>query len=321
MQKIVISGATGVLGAALICCAKKQGFDIVCIVRKDSERAKTLIASNSVDILQADLKDYAMLDPVITGCDAFIHLAWEKTFSSARDDIDAQLRNIQYTLDAVRLAKKMGCKVFIGAGSQAEYGSVQCPLTGNTPVHPESGYGIAKYTAGRLSALLCTQLDIRHNWLRILSVYGPNDAPYTLISYVINELQNGQSPELTKCEQVWDYLYADDAAQAILAVAQKGIHGKTYPLGSGTACKLSGYVNIIRDYVNPDIAIRFGAKEYYPHQPMYLQADITELTKDTGWKPEVSFLEGVKKVCNVHSVTTECFDGAKQHKNEFRRVY
>lgn len=321
MQKIVISGGTGVLGTALIRCAKKQGFDIVCIVRTDSERAKALIDSDAVGIIQADLKDYAMLDPVITGCDAFIHLAWEKTFGNARDDIDAQMRNIQYTLDAVRLAKKMGCKVFIGAGSQAEYGSVQCPLTGDTPVHPESGYGIAKYTAGRLSALLCTQLGIRHNWLRILSVYGLNDTPYTLISYVVNELNNGRSPELTKCEQIWDYLYADDAARAILAVAQKGVHGKVYPLGSGRACKLSEYVGIIRDYINPDIAIKFGVKEYYPHQPMYLQADITELTKDTGWVPEVSFLEGVKDVYNFHSAKTEYFDGTKQHKHESRGVY
>lgn len=300
MQKIVISGATGVLGAALIRCAKKQGFDIVCIVRKDSERAKALIDSGAVGIIQADLKDYAMLDPVITGCDAFIHLAWEKTFGSARDDIDAQLRNIQYTLDAVRLAKKMGCKVFIGAGSQAEYGSVQCPLTGNTPVHPESGYGIAKYTAGRLSALLCRQLDIRHNWLRILSVYGPNDASYTLISYVVNELNNGRSPELTKCEQIWDYLYADDVARAILAVAQRGVHGKTYPLGSGVPRKLSEYIKIIRDIINPGIELNFGAKEYYPHQPMYLHADITELTQDTGWKPEISFEEGIKRILKVY---------------------
>ena len=300
MQKIVISGATGVLGAALIRCAKKQGFDIVCIVRKDSERAKALIDSGAVGIIQADLKDYAMQDPVITGCDAFIHLAWEKTFGSARDDIDAQLRNIQYTLDAVRLAKKMGCKVFIGAGSQAEYGSVQCPLTGNTPVHPESGYGIAKYTAGRLSALLCTQLGIRHNWLRILSVYGLNDAPYTLISYVVNELNNGRSPELTKCEQIWDYLYADDAARAILAVAQRGVHGKTYPLGSGVPRKLSEYIKIIRDIINPGIELNFGAKEYYPHQPMYLHADITELTQDTGWKPEISFEEGIKRILKVY---------------------
>ncbi|MBM7023991.1 NAD(P)-dependent oxidoreductase [Treponema sp. Marseille-Q4523] len=296
MQKIVISGATGILGSALIRCAKKQGLEIVCIVRKDSERAKALIASNSVDILQADLKDYNTLSPVITNSDVFIHLAWEKTFGTARDDVDAQVRNIQYTLDAARLAQRMGCKVFIGAGSQAEYGPVQCPLTDKTPVCPQSGYGMAKYTAGRLSALLCGQLGIRHNWLRILSLYGPNDAPYTLISYVIHELKNGRSPELTKCEQVWDYLYADDAAQAILAVAQKGIHGKTYPLGSGTARKLSEYIKVIRDYVNPDIAIHFGVKDYYPHQPMYLQADITELTKDTGWKPEISFLEGLENI-------------------------
>ena len=296
MQKIVISGATGILGTAVIRCAKKQGFDIVCIVRKDSERARALIDSDTVDIVQADLKDYNVLTPVITGCDAFIHLAWEKTFGNARDDVDAQVRNIQYTLDAVRLAKRMGCKVFIGAGSQAEYGPVQCPLTEDTPVHPESGYGIAKYTAGRLSALLCTQLGIRHNWLRILSVYGPNDAPYTLVSYVINELKNGRSPELTKCEQMWDYLYADDAAQAILAVAQRGVHGKTYPLGSGVPRKLSEYIKIIRDIINPGIELNFGAKEYYPHQPMYLHADITELMQDTGWKPEVSFLEGIKKI-------------------------
>ena len=91
MQKIVISGATGILGSALIRCAKKQGLEIVCIVRKDSERAKALIASNSVDILQADLKDYNTLSPVITNSDVFIHLAWEKTFGTARDDVDAQV--------------------------------------------------------------------------------------------------------------------------------------------------------------------------------------------------------------------------------------
>jgi len=41
--------------------------------------------------------------------------------------------------------------------------------------------------------------------------------------------------------------------------------------------------------------LQFSKKEYYPHQPMYLCADISELTNDTGWKPEVSFEEGVKR--------------------------
>ena len=101
---------------------------------------------------------------------------------------------------------------------------------------------------------------------------------------------------MTKCEQIWDYLHCDDAARAILAVAQKGIHGKTYPLGSSTARKLSDYINTIRDLIAPDITIRFGVKDYYPHQPMFLQADITELTKDTGWKPEIAFKDGINTI-------------------------
>ena len=113
---------------------------------------------------------------------------------------------------------------------------------------------------------------------------------------MINELQNGRCSELTKCEQVWDYLYADDAARAILAVAQKGIHGKTYPLGSGTARKLSEYISAIRDLVATDITIRFGVKDYYPHQPMYLKADISELIKDTGWIPEIEFKDGINTI-------------------------
>ena len=128
-------------------------------------------------------------------------------------------------------------KVFIGAGSQAEYGVQSVDLTPELPVKPESGYGIAKYATGKLSAMLCKSLGMRQNWVRNLSVYGPNDGENTLISYVIRELKAGRSPELTKCEQIWDYLYADDAGDAILAIAEKGVDGKAYPLGSGKGRK------------------------------------------------------------------------------------
>jgi nucleoside-diphosphate-sugar epimerase len=66
-------------------------------------------------------------------------------------------------------------------------------------------------------------------------------------------------------------------------------------LGSGEGRKLSEYLESIKNIIAPNIALQFGKKEYYPHQPMYLCADISELTADTGWKPEVSFEEGVKR--------------------------
>jgi nucleoside-diphosphate-sugar epimerase len=114
--------------------------------------------------------------------------------------------------------------------------------------------------------------------------------------YAINELRSGHSPEFTKCEQMWDYLYCDDAARAFLAVGDRGIDRKVYPLGSGNARRLSEYLESLRDAVSPDGVLQFGKKEYYPHQPMFLCADISELTADTGWEPEVSFEEGITMI-------------------------
>ena len=293
MQNLIITGATGCVGSAVVRRALAQCMDVTCIVHKDSKRLSNLPQSERIHMVECNLSDYASLE--LPGqYDAFIHLSWEKTFGISRDDAEIQTRNIQYTLDAVKLAHRCGCKVFVGAGSQAEYGVQSHDLTPTLPVSPESGYGIAKYAAGKLSAMLCKSLGIRHNWLRILSVYGPNDGENTLISYAIRELKSGRPPELTKCEQLWDYLYADDAAEAILSVAEKGVDGKAYPLGFGSGRKLSEYIEDIRKIINPSIEVRYGVKDYYPHQPMHLVADISELEKDTGWQPKMSFEEGIR---------------------------
>jgi nucleoside-diphosphate-sugar epimerase len=295
MKRIIITGATSMIGASIVKCALDQSYEILCIIRNDSKRVDNLPKSEKVKLMYADLSEYAHLE-ISEKYNEFYHLAWVKTFGSSRDDVDAQEKNIRYTLDAVHLAQRVGCSVFVGAGSQAEYGIVNEPLKPDTAVNPQGGYGIAKYAAGKLSRLLCSQLGLRHNWVRVVSTFGPLDASYMLIMYVISELKAGCSPELTKCEQIWDYLYCDDAASAFLAVGSSGLDGKTYPLGSGKARKLSEYLESLRDIVKPNGVLQFGKKEYYPYQPMYLCADISELTNDTGWKPEISFEEGIREI-------------------------
>ena len=297
-KRIIVTGATGAVGSAVVRCALSKDLEVTCIVHQGSARLGNLPQDKRVSIVECNLADYKTLE--LNGVyDAFIHMSWEKTFGISRDDAEVQARNVQYTLDAVRLAHRCGCKVFVGAGSQAEYGVKSVDLSPSLPVNPESGYGIAKYAAGKLSAMLCKNLGIRQNWVRILSVYGPHDGENTLISYVIKELKAGRSPELTKCEQMWDYLYADDAGDAILAVSEKGKDGKAYPLGSGNGRRLSEYVEDIKDVINPNINGQYGAKEYYPHQPMHLVADISDLIEDTGWVPTTIFVEGIKKICNI----------------------
>lgn len=296
MPRIVLTGATGMIGSAIVREALRRGDEVVAIVREGSERSGNLERHPGVQIVHAELSDYAALEAPTTDCDHFLHLAWDKTSVAGRDDVDVQVRNIQYTLDAVRLAHRMGCKSFVGAGSQAEYGPVDCDLTPSTPANPTSGYGIAKLAAGRLSRLLCSQLGMRQSWARILSVYGPKDGPNTLISYALGELKAGRSPQLTPCEQIWDYLHCDDAARALLALASHGVDGKAYPLGSGKGRRLSEYLEIIKRQAAPSLELGFGAKAYYPHQPMHLVADITELSQDTGWMPNREFGVEIQKI-------------------------
>ncbi len=291
-MRIVVTGATGMIGIALIREALKQGHEVCAIVRKNSARISNLEVFRDVKIIEADLSDYSSLN-VPDSYDWFFHLAWGKTSGSGRDDVYTQMENAKYSVDAVALAYRMGCRKFIGAGSQAEYGPVSVPLTPDTPVFPESGYGIAKLEAGLMCRLKCKQLGMMFNWVRILSVYGKNDNPNSLISYLIQQFKKGCSPELTPCVQIWDYINVLDVARAFLLIAEKGRDGMMYPLGSGYGRPLREYVEEIRDIIAPEVNVNFGAKEYYPHQPMYLVSDNSRLMADTGFVPEVKFFESI----------------------------
>lgn len=298
MKKIVITGATGQIGLAIIDIAIEHHCEVICLVNPTSSRKAKIPNHPLVHIESCVLSDYALYSTETSDCDVFFHLAWANTIGASRDDVQSQISNIQYTLDAVNLAQRMGCSVFIGAGSQAEYGAVDKPITPYMPCFPTSGYGIAKHAAGLLAKLRCKQLNMRFNWARVLSVYGENDGSETFISYLLEKLSNNQKPALTLCEQQWDYLHSEDAGRAFWSVGKSGIDGKIYTLGFGQGHLLCHYVEEIYRQTKASCGLGFGEKPYYPHQPMYLVADISELTKDTGWTPEVSFEEGIKKMIN-----------------------
>jgi len=293
-MRIAVTGSTGMIGSALVRRAADDGHEVIAIVRSGSERASNIQISDNVTVIECDISEYENIRGK-EKCDIFFHLAWNKTSGGGRDDARAQLGNIKYTLDAVSLAGSWGASAFVGAGSQAEYGPVHGRIDENTKEAPESGYGIAKYSAGKLSGLMCRQMGIRFCWGRIFSVYGERDADHTLIMSLINTLLDGKQPELTECGQIWDYLYSEDAARALILIGLHGIDGRTYRIASGDCRPLKEYVCGVRDAADPLGKLLFGAREYYPHQPMFLCTDINDLTKDTGFVPEYRFSEGIAR--------------------------
>ena len=285
------------LGKALITHLIAEGNEVTIIVRRNSKKLQGIPAHDLINIVECDLSEYETLgDQLDFDYDTFFHLAWDGTYGAVRNDMFVQQQNIKYTLDAVELAKRLNCKVFIGAGSQAEYGNVgRVKLSSELKTNPESGYGIAKLCAGQMSRIKCNEYGIKHVWIRILSTYGPYDGSQTLIMSSIQNMLLGKKTSYTKCDQIWDYLYCNDAARALDLVSRYGKEGEIYCLGSGQAQPLYKYIESIRDIIDPNIELGFGELPYYQNQVMYLCADITKLTRDTGFKPEYTFQDGIKE--------------------------
>lgn len=293
---IAITGATSMLGVATIKNCISNNISVLTFVRKGSSKIERLPSSSLIKIVECDLAQMKDFDVDKLSADVFIHFGWAFTDKTGRNDVSKQLENVQYTIDAVHLAKKLGCRKFVGAGSQAEYGTPNVILKADTPVNPLIPYGVAKYAANRFAKIECEKIGLEYNWVRILSVYGTNDLSGTLISKLIYNAKKNIPMGLTGCEQTWDYLFEDDAGRAFVAIAEKGVDGKVYNLGSGVGRKLKDYVQDVVDVVNPDYVPDYGKYPYSKTQPMCLVTDVSDLKNDIDWEADITFTEGLKRI-------------------------
>ena len=243
MKKVIITGPTGAVGVSLIEELIAHDIYVTAVCRENSQNITEIPQSPFVKVLECNLDQLQSLERKLSAdYDVFYHFGWDGSFGAARMDLSTQTKNIQYSLDAVELAKKLGCKVFIGAGSQSEFGHVNGVLHPDTPCNPDNGYGVAKLAAGQMTRLKCKEYGIRHNWVRILSMYGPHDKAHTMVMSTILKMLNGQRVQFTKGDQIWDYIYNKDAARAFRMIAEQGKDGAVYCFGSGKTRRLREYI-------------------------------------------------------------------------------
>lgn len=298
MKNAIITGPTGAIGYALTSVLLDGGFQVTAIVRPGSENAALLPKNPALSVVECDLSNLLSLIGEIAPQDVFFHLGWTGTFGGSRNDAALQESNIDYSLEAVQLADSLHCQDFVFVGSQAEFGPTEERLSSSLPCRPVTEYGKAKLKAEELTKDLCESFGITFHGARFLSVYGPNDKPYTLISSTITKMKIGERLSFTKGDQIWNYLYSFDGAKALLAICEKGVPGKTYVVASDEEKPLREFITSLRNvFAEKELSVPslfFGEIPYYENQVMSLCADISDLTKETGWKPETSFEEGIR---------------------------
>ena len=290
MKNYIVTGAAGFLGCNLTeRLMQEEDAHIYAVVRPNSPHNARLAPSERLTIVPSDLSEYAHLDGMIEeACDVFFHLAWQ----GGRYDFAAQYGNIADTLGALEAAGRLGCRRFICTGSQAEYGRQTALITEETCPHPADAYGAAKLAACVLSRQRAADLGIEWIWGRVFSLYGRYEQGSRMLPALVNALRVGKPFALSSSgAQNWDYLYAPDAADALLALAERGRAGEIYNIAHGGYRPLRDFIEEVQRVLESQSDVTYGAADA---EVFSLQPSVGKICHDTGWRPVTDFVDGLR---------------------------
>lgn len=297
MKKAIITGATSFIGRHLTDRLLAEGWGIYAIVRKGSEGRNLLPVNKNVKVLELDMSEYGKLSFLIQeNCDAYVSLAWNGTRGAAREDGKRQEENCIYSIEALKAAYNTGCRVVISAGSQAEYGPMTDKVKESAACHPNTEYGKWKLKYYEYAAKFCAAHGLSFKEPRFFSLYGEDDNETTMILSILDDMLSDRSCRLTKCIQLWDFLYIEDAIDGIFRLINMKCDDGVYNFGSGDTRPLREFVMEMYRLTESHSELLFGEVPYPATGMVNVYPDISRLRQQTGWEAATAFSEGIKRI-------------------------
>lgn len=292
-KKVLVTGASSFIGIRLCELLATQGCDVYALVRESSAGLQAIRNLPGVHCVLGDVESIANVLKEAGRVDIVYHLAWSGVGSVGRANPEIQARNFENSMNVLQQAKAHGCTLFVSGGSQAEYGRCEGIITEAAQCNPESEYGKAKLAFTLAGTDFCERSKMAYRMTRIFSVYGPGDHEWTLVSALIRSMAKKEVMPLTQCEQQWNFLYLDDAANALISLASDDCNDGIYNIASENTRPLKEYVNIISQQFPESPPPGFGLNsEAAAHE---LNPGVSKLLQIAGWKENFTFEQGVRK--------------------------
>lgn len=293
-----ITGASSFIGVELCRYLVDNGHQVIAMSRRENEDLNAIADGGNLQVLRADMQSLFEKAAGIKA-DVFVHLAWVGTTHEDRNNPSIQVENVNSALECVNLSKRMGCQLYVDAGSQAEYGIVPGTLTEETPCKPITAYGKAKLQMYNDTKALAAKLGLKYIHLRILSVYGEKDHEETLIKSCLRKLKNNDPIEMRSGGQKWNYVYVKDAARQISelslhAYGDDAFKCEVYNIASEDTRKLQDFVIAMKEICESKSELIFGG--YNPEKDVNLNPDVSKTKKIMNPLTEWRFEEIIKEM-------------------------
>lgn len=295
MKTVIITGANGFVGGALVKELLKYDYRIYALDREGC--CGNLPQDPRVTFVPCDLAEMASLKDKLPAqeYDIFYHFAWVGSAGPARADTALQLQNAQWTVDSLRVAKELGCKRFVCAGSIMEHETMAAAYTqGNKPGMGYI-YGGGKLIAHVMCMSVAAQIGIDLIWPEITNAYGVGERSPRMVNTTIQKCIRGEAPQFTAGTQNYDFVYIDDVARAFRLIGENGKPFHEYLIGSSTARPLKEFLLEMKSAIAPDLDFIFGDIPFTGIDLPLSKFDCSQTEADTGFRAEISFAEGCKR--------------------------
>ncbi len=291
MKRVLVTGGTGFIGQHSIPLLIARGYDVHATTSKKVENLASDAASwqkevtwHQVDLLDTD-KISALLAQVKPS--HLLHFAWYLLPGQwATAGADQNFRWAQSSLELFRCFKEQGGVRAVTAGSCTEYDwNYGYCSESVTPLAPNTFYGRSKASVFEYSNAYMHEVGISAAWGRIFFVFGKDEHPKRLVSSVIKSLLANEPALCTEGNQIRDFLYTEDVADAFVTLLESDLTG-AINIASGRPVSLRQVVNKIAKKLAGEELVQFGARPTPANETPLVVADVQRLSNQLAWKPK-----------------------------------
>jgi nucleoside-diphosphate-sugar epimerase len=294
MKKVLITGASGFIGRQCLPLLRAKGYEVHAV-------HMSAAATDEPEVVwhKADLLDPQQLSDLVAKVrpSHLLHFAW---IATPREFWNSLL-NIKWAQSSLHLMEAFasnGGERVVMAGSCAEYDWKNELCTEfETPTTPATLYGASKHAVQCIQQAFAWRVKLSAAWGRIFFLYGPNEHPNRLVSYVIRKLLVGEEAFCTTGDRVRDFLYVKDVADAFVALLDSDVSGPVN-IASGEGVTIKDVVVRIADLLKRHELVQFGSVPTPVDEPKTLVADVNRLKLELGWSRRWSLVDGLEETIN-----------------------
>lgn len=296
MKVAIVTGANGFVGHHLVEKLSGKGYRVIAMVRNRESFIGAISHLPNVEIVYCEMSLIEQLLENIkidTNNSLFFHLAWTGSSGTARADYQLQLENAKFTVKAAYVAKKLGCKKIIVAGSITQLMYRDYLRLDEITPEAVTAYAVGKIAAENMLKCVCAEVGLEYNWAYISNFYGADDPTTNFINFLIEKYSQKETPILTEAEQLADFVHVEDVAEALIVLAEKGKANNSYYIGYGKPRPLKYFIQFIHQRLAPDIESGIGKKKLQGLSVDFEACDYKKMYRDTGFEPKISFEDGI----------------------------